>query len=161
MRPGVPRWVRLGLVALGLPYTAAGMWAVIAPHNWFDAFPGWDPRLVAADPPYNAHLASDAGAGLLASGVVLLVGAWLADRRSVTVALVAFSAFSLPHAAYHAINPAPGLTTAEDALNVAVLVTVAVAALALLVGTWRHAGGVVPEPEPTAREERTARRAEH
>jgi len=38
------------------------------------------PRLVAAEPPYNAHLATDAGAGLLASGLVLLVAAWLSDR---------------------------------------------------------------------------------
>lgn len=131
-------WVRIGLVALGLPNALAGLWAVLAPKGWYDNFPGWDPRLVAAEPPFNAHLATDAGAGLLASGVVLLVATWLADRRSVQLALVAFLAFAVPHTGYHALNPAPGLTSAEDARNVATLVFTVLVVIALLFGTNRR-----------------------
>jgi len=134
----VPGWVRIGLVALGVPNALAGLWAVLAPEGWYDKFPGWDPRLVAAEPPFNAHLATDAGAGLLASGIVLLVAAWLADRRSVRLAVVAFLAFAIPHTGYHALNPAPGLTSAEDAQNVATLAFTIVVVIVLLVGSTRH-----------------------
>lgn len=143
----VPRWVRIGLLALGLPNALAGLWAVVAPERWYDKFPGWDPRLVAAEPPFNAHLATDAGAGLLASGIVLLAAAWLADRRSVQLALVAFLAFAIPHTGYHAANPAPGLTSGEDAQNVVVLVFSAAAAVALLIVSSR--GRPTESPEVT------------
>lgn len=133
----VPVWVRIGLVAVGVPNALAGLWAVLTPRGWFDDFPGWDPRLVAAEPPFNAHLATDAGAGLLASGVVLLAAAWLADRRSVQLAVVAFLAFAIPHTAFHATNPSPGLTGAQDVQNVATLVVTVVVAVVLLVGSTR------------------------
>src|SRR3546814_6066512 len=80
-------WVRVGLVALGVPNVAAGAWEVLSQQGWFDGFPGWDPRLAAAEPPYNAHFVTDAGAGILASGVVLLLAAWLSDARSVRLAV--------------------------------------------------------------------------
>lgn len=137
----VPLWVRIGLIALGLPNALAGLWAVVAPEGWYDKFPGWDPRLVAAEPPFNAHLVTDAGAGLLASGVVLLVAAWLADRRSTVLAVVAFLAFAVPHTAYHAANPSPGLTSGEDAQNVITLVFSCVVAVALLIGSTAQRAG--------------------
>src|SRR5258708_38801097 len=102
MEREVPRWVRLGVaVTLGAPQLVIGLWAVLAPKNWFESFPGFDPRLVAAEPPYNAHLATDAGAGLLATGVVLLVAALWANRAAIQAALLAYVAFTLPHAVYH------------------------------------------------------------
>jgi hypothetical protein len=132
-------WVRIALVALGVPNALAGAWAVFAPLNWFERFPGWDPRLVAAEPPFNAHLAADAGAGLLASGVALVAAAWLADRRAALLGIVAFAAFAVPHAAYHAFNPAPGLSFAEDVQNVVVLLfSVAVAATLFVVTARRR-----------------------
>jgi hypothetical protein len=146
----VPGWVRIGLVVLGGPNVVAGLWAIVAPRNWFDHFPGWDPRLVAAEPPFNSHLAVDAGAGLFASGVVLLAAAWLADRRSVTLALLAFTAFAAPHAVYHSLNPAPGLSTAEDVVNAAVLVFVVAAAVALWAGSLRPHGNTTTDASSRA-----------
>ncbi len=139
----VPLWVRLALVALGIPNALTGLWAVVAPERWFDRFPGFDPRLVAAEPPYNAHLATDAGAGLLASGLVLMAAAWLADARSVQLALVAFATFAVPHAAYHLLNPAPGLSTAEDVQNAALLIFVVVVAVVLFVVARRSTARTV------------------
>lgn len=136
-REPVAAWVRIGLLALGVPNVAAGLWAVVAPASWYRSFPGFDPRLVAAKPPFNAHLATDAGAGLLASGVVLLMAAWLGDRRSIALGIVAFACFAVPHAAYHVLNPAPGLDRGEGARNAVTLVFVAGAALVLLVATLR------------------------
>jgi len=55
METTAPRWVRLGVgVTLALPQLVIGFWAVLAPKNWFESFPGFDPRVVASVPPYNA-----------------------------------------------------------------------------------------------------------
>jgi hypothetical protein len=118
----VPSWVRLGvIVTLAVPQLVIGLWACLAPESWFDSFPGFDPRLVAAIPPYNEHLATDAGAGFLATGAALLVAALWGRRGGVRVALVAVAAFTAPHALYHLLHPADALSTAEDAANVAAL----------------------------------------
>ena len=84
-------------------------------------FPGFDPRLVAAEPPYNHHLATDAGAGFLATGVVLLVAAIWGHRASLVTALLAYVAFTVPHVLYHGTNPADTLTGFEDVTNVLAL----------------------------------------
>jgi hypothetical protein len=128
----VATWIRIALVALGVPNVAAGLWAVLAPESWYDDFPGFDPRLVSAEPPYNAHLATDAGAGLLASGFVLIAAAWLGDRRSVRFGIVAFLVFAVPHTVWHAMNESPGLSSAEDARNVGTLAFSVIAAVVLL-----------------------------
>jgi hypothetical protein len=112
-------WVRLGVaVTLAAPQLVIGLWAVTAPGNWFRNFPGFDPRLVAAEPPYNQHLAADAGAGFVATGVVLLVAAIWANRASLSTALLAYAVFTVPHVRYHATNPADALTGFEDLTNV-------------------------------------------
>lgn len=115
-------WVRLGVaVTLAAPQLVIGLWAVTAPANWFGTFPGFDPRLVAAEPPYNEHLATDAGAGFVATGVVLLVAAIWGNRASVSTALLAYAVFTVPHVLYHATNPADALTGFEDLANVLAL----------------------------------------
>lgn len=114
--------VRLGIfVTLAVPQLVIGLWAVAAPRSWFDSFPGIDPRLVAAEPPFNMHLATDTGAGFLATGVALAVAAAWGHRVAVQMALLTFAAFAVPHTLYHALRPAPGLTGAEDVVNVLVL----------------------------------------
>jgi len=134
----VERWVRIGVFALlAVPQLVIGTWAVLAPESWFDSFPGFDPRLVAADPPYNAHLATDAGAGFLATGLALAVAAVWGRRSGVIVALVAYAGFSVPHVLFHALNPAPGLTGSEDVLNVLLLVSGLVFAAVLGWGAYR------------------------
>jgi hypothetical protein len=145
----VATWVRIALIALGIPNAAAGLWAVLAPDSWYESFPGWDPRLVAAEPPYNAHLVTDAGAGLLASGFVLLAAAWFADRRSVRFGVVAYLVFAVPHTAWHALNESPGLTSSEDAQNVGTLVFSVVVAVVLLIASGRTSERATPAPAPT------------
>lgn len=137
MTDRAPVWVRLGLVALAVPQAITGVWAVVSPSNWYDRFPGFDPRLAAADPPYNSHLATDAGAGFLATAVVLTVAAVWGSRSGAFLALVTYLAFAIPHLVYHTANPAPGLTDAEDIRNVIVL-AVAVAFPLVLAWGARH-----------------------
>ena len=140
----VANWVRAGLVALAAPQLVTGVWAIFDPTGWYRNFPGFDPRLVAAEPPFNHHLAVDAGAGFLATAVALLLAAWWAERRVVLLALATYLAFALPHLAYHAANPAPGLTDAENARNVATLVIAAAFPVVLLWGLARRSRRPIP-----------------
>ena len=121
MTQPVPRWVRIGLIVLAAGQLFTGLWAVIATRSWFDDFPGLGPRLVAAEPPYNAHLAADAGAGFLATGVALLAAAVWAQRSAVYVALLAYLTFAVPHLIFHLRHPADALTGGEQLLNLALL----------------------------------------
>lgn len=155
MTTDVPRWVRLGVaLLLGVPQLLVAVWALAAPKNWFESFPGFDPRLVAALPPYNGHLVRDVGAGFLATAVALLVAAVWANRVAILMALLAFGAFTLPHAAFHATHPADALTGIEDTLNTlslaSGLVFAAVFAWALRTRGDAPAGGtdqsVLPAP---------------
>lgn len=127
------RWVRVGLVLLAVPQLVTGLWAVIDPRHWYENFPGFEPSLVAADPPFSAHLASDAGAGFVATGVVLLAAALWAGRGGVLLALLAYVAFAVPHFAYHLTHASDGLTSAENVVN---NVTLAIAVVVPLVLGW-------------------------
>lgn len=134
-----PGWVRVGLVVgLALPQLVVGLWAVLDPSGWYQDFPGVDPRLVAAEPPFNRHLATDAGAGFLATGVALVAAAAWARRSGVLVALAALVAFAVPHLAYHATHPSDLLTSGEDALNLVVLAVPVALAAVLAVATVRR-----------------------
>lgn len=125
----LPRWVRVGsIVTIAVPQVVTGAWAVLAPHHWFDHFPGIGPMLVAAEPPFNAHLASDAGAGFLAAGVAVAVAATLGRRQLLLFALGMFAVGGVPHVLYHLVNPAPDLSDAENIVSVLTLASGLVAA---------------------------------
>ncbi len=146
-----PTWLRVLMVLLAVPNVITGLWAVLSPQHWYDNFPGWAPQLVAALPPYNEHLATDAGAGLLATGVVMgLAAAW--PRREVVItAAVAFLAFSLPHFLWHAVNPAAPMTSAENAVNSLTLAAAVVGAGVVLMWQWHHSvRGVAAAQRETA-----------
>ena len=65
-----------------IPMTCSTGPPIPIPRRCCPRFPGWDPRLVAAEPPFNEHLAGDAGAGFLATGAIVLLAAWWAERRA-------------------------------------------------------------------------------
>lgn len=116
-----PGWTRIILAVLAVPQLLTGLWAVLSPRHWYDTFPGFGPLLVAADPPFNAHLASDAGAGFLATGLVAAIAAYRGDFRLVALGGVGLGVFALAHLMFHALNPAPGLSNAVNAVNIVVL----------------------------------------
>jgi hypothetical protein len=136
----VPPWVRIGLVVLAPAHVVTGLWALVATRSWFDDFPGIGPQLVAAEPPFNEHLARDAGAGFLATGVALLAAAAFGHRSAVIVALLAYVSFALPHLAYHAASPPAALSTAAQVANVILLSSGVVLALVLGWGARAPAG---------------------
>ncbi len=119
---GRPFWLRALMVLLAVPNLITGGWAVISPRSWFDSFPGWAPELIAAHPPFNDHLAFDAGAGLLASGLVMTLAlVWPRAEVAVTAA-VGYTAFALPHAVWHLANPSELMSSVDNAVNTGSLV---------------------------------------
>ena len=126
-------WVRVVMVAvLGLPQVATGLWALVSPSGWFANFPGIGPALVAAEPPFNRHLATDTGAGFLAVGVCVVVAAWGGRANLCRLAALTYAVFATPHMLYHLRHPASALTTGEQFFGTGGLATGLVAALFVL-----------------------------
>lgn len=133
--PRVATWVRVTTALLAVPQLVTGLWAVLDARGWYDNFPGFGPMLVAAEPPFNAHLATDAGAGFIATGVVLVLAAAWGERRPLQLALAGLLAFAVAHLAYHAPNPSPLLSDTQNTVNTIALVLAAAVPLALLLAT--------------------------
>ncbi|MGI8808376.1 MAG: hypothetical protein ACR2KK_11125 [Acidimicrobiales bacterium] len=135
------RWVRLGLVYLTVTFLQVGLWASFATRSFYDSFPGLGRRWVSGDGPYNAHLASDAGVGFIAVGVVLLFAAVWMERRLIQAALVASLLHSLLHVLFHLRHPNESLDWLDGVLsNGALLVGGALAAVLLVVTARTPAG---------------------
>jgi hypothetical protein len=131
-RPGAARW---GLVVLGLPQLAIGVWAVASPRGWFNTFPGGGQHWLPAYGAFDSHLATDVGAGFIAIGLVLLLAALWLERRLVQAALIAYLAYALPHLVFHLANDEV-LSTGARAANDIVLGALVILALALLGSTF-------------------------
>ena len=129
---------RLILLVLGVPNVVAGTWAVLAPVDWYEDFPGWSPRLVSALPPFNEHLVSDSGSGLLAAGFLALMAAWCLRRDVTVVATLGYLAFALPHAVFHLRHPAADLSTEANVANTAVLWFAVLLVIVVLVAEIRQ-----------------------
>jgi alkylhydroperoxidase family enzyme len=129
---------RAGLGALALVQAVDGAWAAIAPRSFYDDFPfgrGW----VEALPAYNEHLTRDVGGLFLATAILLGAAAWWLERRLTAVALVAWLAFAVPHAAYHSFNLEP-YATGDAIANVAALALTVLVPIGLLVLLARDRG---------------------
>ncbi|BCB85816.1 hypothetical protein [Phytohabitans suffuscus] len=93
--------IRGGLVLLGALHLSWGVPATLAPRWFYDSFPGLGRAWTAAYPPYNEHLVTDLGATFTTLGVLLLLAAWLADRKVTAVVLCGVLVFSTLHLAFH------------------------------------------------------------
>lgn len=114
---------RVLIGGLGLVQTIDGLYALFAPSSFYGDFPagrGWVETL----PAYNEHLVRDVGSLFLATGVLLLIAAWLLDRRTVRIALVVLLIFAIPHLVYHAFNLGPYGTGDAIANVIALALTV-------------------------------------
>ena len=141
--------VRIGLAVLAVFQLAIGLWAVFDPAGWFDDFPGFGDRLVAAaGGAFNEHLATDAGAAFVATGVGLAAAAIVATRSGALVALVAMLAFAIPHFGYHVLNPSGD---AGSSANVSGLVSLGISvAFPALLLWWNRAPRESDDPSETA-----------
>lgn len=135
----IHRGIRIAAALVALPQFVTGVWAVVSPRTWYDDFPGVGPQLVSAIPPYNAHLATDAGAGLLATALIVMVAAWWGNLAALRIALFGFLVFDGLHGFFHVMNPSPHLSSGENLYSSGVLVVEFVLALILLVFAARTA----------------------
>jgi hypothetical protein len=94
-------WCRIVLVIIGVESAELSVWAVLAPHQFFDHFPGLGRRWVQPLGPFNEHLTRDFGAAMLAVAVLAIWAAVVNRRSLVQAALVAAAVSAAPHFAYH------------------------------------------------------------
>jgi alkylhydroperoxidase family enzyme len=149
----MPGTFRLGLVALGLPQLAIGIWAIASPRGWFDTFPGAGHHWLPAYGAFDGHLAADVGAGFVAIGTVLLLAALWLDRRLVQASLIAYLAYAVPHFVYHLAND-DRLSAGDHVVNDIVLglaVLLAASLLTLARGPGAHVARPSPAPGPGSR----------
>lgn len=144
-----PTFTRVVLLLFAVSQLLTGLWAVLAPRGFYERFPGVGAAWVAVDGPYNAHLVGDAGAGFLATGVVLLIaGVWL-HRPVVLVALAAYLAHGIPHAAYHLRAPSAALGLADQVASTLPLVLSVLVAAGVL-SAWLRTDAPRRQPVGTA-----------
>jgi hypothetical protein len=84
------RIVRLGLLLVGVPQLAIGLWALISPSGWYANFPGAGNEWLPLYGSYDEHLATDVGSTFVALGLALIIAAIWLDRRAVQLALIAY-----------------------------------------------------------------------
>jgi hypothetical protein len=128
--------VRSGLVRLGCGLLAAvnlwwGAWARFAPRNFYDNFPGFGHRWVAAYPPYNVHLVTDLGGTFLTLGLLLVAATVFADRRLRWVILGGVLVFNGLHLAFHAADHG-AMASSDYAESVATLIAGVVGPVVLI-----------------------------
>lgn len=128
--------LRVGLALLALPQLATGLWAYLAPRDWYDSFPGAGHAWVAAFGPYNEHLTRDAAGGFFATGVLLAWAALAPATPLVRAALVGGLAFFVPHLLFHLGHTDP-LPAGDNAASLVGLALAPLLALVLLLSTWR------------------------
>lgn len=100
-----------------LLFTFGGVWALLAPHSFFD--------VIATYPPYNRHLFHDVGAFQL--GIAAALAAGIAGRRALAVGLWGGAVGGTAHAASHWIDADLGGRSTDPVL-------ITLVALVLVVG---------------------------
>jgi hypothetical protein len=129
-----PGW-RVLLAIVGGLDAGTGGWALIDPRGWYDDFPGFGHHWVSGQGgAFNEHLASDAGAGFLAVGVLLVVAAVLGTPLAMKLAALALLAHSVPHFIFHVTNSPEHLSGGDKAAGTYGLLAEAVVGVITLLG---------------------------
>ena len=143
--------LRVTLACLAVSALVIGVQATVAPHSFYTGFPGgrgWVELL----PPYNEHLTRDVGAFYLAFALLFAWAAVTLERALIVPLAVAWSLFSVLHAAFH-ITHLDGFSTGDAIAQTAGLL--AVIALPLLILSWARPPRTgrrarPPAPDPAA-----------
>jgi len=131
---------RVLVVIVGVGNAVVGLWAAVAPHSFFDDFPGAGRHWVAVDGPFNEHLVRDVGVLNLALAAVALAVLLRPSRYLIQVLAGAELVYTLPHLLYHAAHLDVFDTSDKVALMVSLAITV-LAPIGLLLSSSRVAEG--------------------
>jgi hypothetical protein len=118
------RIVQVLTTVLALVLVGIGLWALLAPHAFYDS--------AATYPPYNRHLIHDIGAFALGLGACLVAG--LVLRDALLAVLAGNSVAALAHFGGHLADRSMG-GRASDPLTFGVL---AFAFVTLTLARWRQ-----------------------
>jgi hypothetical protein len=143
--------IRFGLLALAAPVVIIGLWALVAPHDWYREFPVGTGRWISSLGPYDEHLVRDFGSLYLALGALLAFAAVVLDRILVLAVLCASLVFQVPHLVFHAANTEP-FSTVNNVVNLGVLVGGLLLTLFLLSTTSRDHLEAAASPHATTTE---------
>jgi hypothetical protein len=126
---------RVLLAIVGGLDAGTGGWALIDPRGWWDKFPGFGHHWVSGQGGvFNEHLASDAGAGFLAVGLLLVVGAVIGTPLAMRLAALALLVHALPHFIFHVANSPEHLSGGDKTAGTYGLLGEAVIGLITLLG---------------------------
>jgi hypothetical protein len=120
--------------ALGIGSVVQGLWSYLFPRGFYDDFPLPGLSWVSTLGPFNEHLTTDVGAGLIGMGLAAVI---VARRRSVdgTMAVMAgFVAFGLAHLRFHLghLTPFRTASAAGQLVSLSLLVVLPAAVLTSL-----------------------------
>ncbi len=134
----IPKWIRwTSALLLGLPHISIGLWGLLQRESFYNDFPGVEPSIIDAWPPFNDHLINDTAIGFLATGSGLVLAAALGDRSANVIALFTFLVFVVPHLVFHLLNPSELMTASENLTNNLFLASSPALAALLLVAIYR------------------------
>ena len=114
------------LIIIGAGNAAVGLWAALAPHSFYDDFPGGGRHWVSVDGPYNEHLVRDVGVLNLALAAVVLAVLLRPERYFVMIVAAAELVYTAPHFLYHLFH----LDVYETGDKVGMVVSLGVTVLA-------------------------------
>jgi hypothetical protein len=133
-------WLRIGLLLLVASSLTVGLWALLAPHSFYDDFPLPGRDWVSTLGPYNEHLVRDVGSLNLALGVLLMFAAVVLERRLVQASLVAWLAYAVPHFLFH-LTQIHHFSPFDNLANIGVLGLAVLLPVLLLTGTYGMSRG--------------------
>ena len=119
----------IGIVG-GAGFVAIGVWAMVDPYSFFEAFARFEP--------YNQHFLQDIGAFQVGLGMVLLLAGLSASADGLTVALVGVGVAAALHVVSHVVGRDLGGAPERD---IPVFAAMAVTLLAAGGLRWRLVRG--------------------
>jgi len=126
------RSLRVALLFLCVVGFVVGVWALIFPQGFYDAFPGFGRVWIPPSGPYNEHLVRDVGALNLALGLLAALGLVRPGRVAPWAVGVVTLAYNLPHLIYH-LTTLSMYDPLDQAGNVVALGAAFLASLVLIV----------------------------
>jgi len=123
MRPAPAHVIRAGVAVLGIISVGAGLWAMLAPHSFYDQ--------AATFPPYIRHFIHDIGAFQIGLGGCLIAA--LAFSDALLVVLIGNALGAISHFAGHVADRSIGGRSSDPYTFAALAILLVV----LAVARWR------------------------
>lgn len=124
---------RVCLAVLTLTSLLVGVWAYLAPVNWYNTFPGLGLRWLPVLGPYNEHFVKDVGAMYLAMAALSVMAfRYVTNQALMRTAALALSIFNILHLTYH-VTMLHMYGPLDATLNMTALALVTVCSLALAI----------------------------